>query len=106
MKLSVADGNPNPIDASVVGGIGGKALFVGRPQDSFGLGYFYYAFSNELRNALEPTTDLDDEQGVEMFYSYEVTPWFYITADIQYIDPASGSDDNVLIAGLRTNIRF
>ncbi|RLA48418.1 MAG: hypothetical protein DRR42_16780 [Gammaproteobacteria bacterium] len=106
LKLSVADGNPNPIDASVVGGIGGKALFVGRPQDSFGLGYFYYAFSNELRNALEPTTDLDDEQGVEMFYSYEVTPWFHITADIQYIDPASVSDDNVLIAGLRTNIRF
>jgi len=106
IKATMGNGNPNPIDAYFSGGIGGKALFESRPQDAFGLGYFYYAFSNELRNALEPTTDFDDEQGVEMFYSYEVTPWFHISGDIQYIDPSSGSYNNALIVGLRTNIQF
>jgi len=106
LKASVADGNPNPIDASVIGGIGGKASFLGRLQDSFGLGYFYYAISNELRNSLEPAFNLDDEQGLEAFYSYAATPWFHITGDIQYIEPASGDRDNTLIIGLRTNIRF
>lgn len=106
IKATKGNGNPNPIDAYFSGGIGGKALFEGRPQDSFGLGYFYYALSNELRNALDPATDLDDEQGLEMFYSYAVTPWFHISGDIQYINPASGSSKNALVVGLRTNIRF
>ncbi len=106
MKTAVADGNPNPIDASFVGGIGGKALFVDRPQDSFGLGYYYYAFSDDLQSALDPIIDFHDEQGLEAFYSYAVTPWLHLTGDIQYIDPASGGHDNALVTGLRLNIRF
>ena len=105
-KINLADGNPNPIKASFIGGIGGKALFLGRPQDSFGLGYYYYDFSDDLQNALDQAIDLDDEHGLELFYSYAVTPWLHVTGDIQYIDPASGSNNNAFIAGLRTNIRF
>ena len=59
---------------------------------------------NELRNALEPATDLNNEQGLEMFYLYAVMSWFHISGDIQYIDPASGSYNNSLAVGLRTNI--
>ena len=106
LKAAIADGNPNPIQGSVIGGLGGKALFLGRPQDSFGLGYFYYAFSKDLRNAVAPVVDFDDEQGLEAFYSYAVTPWLHVTGDIQYIDPASSSHDRTVIASLRTSIRF
>jgi len=106
LKMNLADGNPNPIKGSLMGGIGGKALFMGRPQDSFGLGYFYYDFSNKLQKALDPVIDLDDEQGLELFYSHAVTPWLHITGDIQYINPASGSNNNAFVTGLRTNIRF
>jgi porin len=90
----------------VIGGIGGNALFVGRPQDSFSLGYFYYAFSNDLRDALDSTIYFDGEQGLEAFYNYAITPWFKITGDIRYINPSSGNYDNALVLGLRFNTLF
>ena len=106
MKASLADGNPNPIKASVISGISGNALFSNRKQDSFGLGYFYYAFSDELTKNTATSSGFDDEHGIEMFYSYTVADWFHVTTDIQFIDPARVSYDKTLILGLRTNIRF
>lgn len=105
-KVNLADGNPNPIKASFIGGIGGKALFLGRPQDSFGLGYYYYDFSDDLQDTLKPFIGLDDEKGIEVFYSYAVTPWLHITGDVQYINPVYSNNDHAFITGLRTNIRF
>jgi len=106
LKTGIADGNPNPIRGFVIGGLGGKGLFPGRSQDSFGLGYFYYAFSNNLQSALSSIIHFDDEQGLEIFYSYAMTPWFHLTGDLQYINPASGNNGNGLVLGLRSNIRF
>ena len=40
LKAAIADGNPNYVQSSVIAGIGGRALFFGRPQDSFGVGAF------------------------------------------------------------------
>jgi porin len=70
------------------------------------VGYFFYNFSNALQDSLDPFVNFDDEHGIEAFYSVAVTPWFYITGDLQYIDPASGDDQNAFIAALRANIRF
>ncbi len=106
LKLSLADGNPNAIEGSLIGGIGGKGIFNSRPQDTFGVGYFYYAFSNQLRDALEPAKDFDDEQGIEVFYNYQINQQFYLTADLQLVDPAEGIAENAVIGGLRLNIRF
>jgi porin len=90
----------------VIAGIGGRALFFGRPQDSFGLGAFYYNLSDVLHNSLAPSVGFHDESGVETFYSYTVTPWLHVAGDIQYINPATGGNDNILISALRTQIRF
>lgn len=106
IKAAIADGNPNAIKASVVGGIGGRALFFERPQDSFGLGYYFYDYSDHLRDSQDPSADFNNEQGLEVFYNYEVTPWLHITGDVQYINPAASSYDNAVIAALRGNIRF
>jgi hypothetical protein len=35
-----------------------------------------------------------------------VTPWFSIGSDLQVIDPAFGSNQVAVIAGLRANFRF
>jgi porin len=105
-KAAIADGNPNYVKASVMGGIGGKALFLARPQDSFGLGAFYYNLSDELEETLDPSIDFGDEAAVEAFYSWSVTPWLHVGCDIQYIHPASGGRGHSLIAALRANIRF
>jgi len=106
LKTAITGGNPNPIDYSVMGGIGGRPLFFNRPQDSFGVGLFFYAFSDDLQDAVEPLINFRDEKGVEIYYSYAITPWLYLTPDLQYIDPASGGKSNAFVAALRARIRF
>lgn len=89
----------------MVAGIGGKALFFGRPQDSFGLGTFYYNLSDELQNSLI-NTEFRDEAGVEVYYNYALKPWLFFGPDIQYFKPATGNFKNALIVGLRMQIRI
>lgn len=105
-KAAVADGNPNPIKRSFIGGFAGHRLVPGRPDDIFGIGYFYYDFSDDLKSAVQPLLDFDQEQGIELFYTLAITPWFRVTADLQWIEPANGNNDDAWIGGLRTNIRF
>lgn len=105
LKAAIADGNPNYVRSSVIAGIGGRALFFGRPQDSFGLGVYRYNLSDELEDSLT-NTRFRDEGAIEAFYSYAVTPWLSVGADIQYIRPAAGSFDNALVPALRTQVRF
>ncbi|NJK47171.1 carbohydrate porin [Candidatus Gracilibacteria bacterium] len=106
LKAALADGNPNPIENYLVLGLGGKGLIGGREQDSFGLGFYYYNFSDDLKNAVNPLVDFGDEYGIEMYYSYAITPWFHLTADLQFIDPANQDSDDALVLGLRSRIRF
>jgi len=106
VKAALADGNPNPIQASVVAGLAGHGIIPGRPRDSFGLGWFYYDFSDDLQDALAPALTFQDEQGLEFFYSCALTPWLALGADLQWIDPARGDQDTAVYAGLRTTITF
>jgi len=80
-----------------MGGVGGRGPFASRPNDTFGLGYFYVDFSDELQSSLDPFLTFQDEQGVEAFYNYMVTDWLQIAADLQYVDPALGETDNAVL---------
>ena len=106
LKAAIADGNPNYVERSLIVGIGGKALFFGRPQDSFGVGAYYYDLSDTLQDLLNPVTNFQDESAIEAFYSWAVKPWLQIGADIQYINPASGDYENALVPSLRLQFRF
>jgi porin len=106
LKTAIADGNPNVIQGSVGTGLAGHGIVPGRPLDVFGLGYFYYDFSDDLQDATSPLVEFDDEQGVELFYNFAVTPWFRISADLQWINPATGANDDALVGALRTQIVF
>ncbi len=103
-KAALADGNPNLIRASFVGGIAGHGMIGARPADSFGVGVFHYNFSDELQDVVAEVSDFDDEQGIEVFYSMALAPWLRITADLQWIDPATAANDAALLAGLRVRI--
>lgn len=106
MKAALADGNPNYVKSSLIAGIGGRALFFGRPQDTFGVGAFYYNLSDVLEDTFVPAIKFRDEAGIEIYYNYAVTPWLSIGPDIQYIKPARGAFDNALVVGLRMQLRF
>lgn len=106
LKTAIADGNPNPIQGSVIAGLAGHGIIPGRPLDVFGVGYFYYDFSDDLQDATSPLVSFDDEQGLELFYNLAVTPWFRLSADVQWINPATGANDDAVIGALRTQIAF
>jgi len=106
LRTAIADGNPNYVKASLVTGIGGIPLFFNRSEDSFGVGYFYYNLSNVLEDSLGPLEAITNESGLEIYYNFSVTPWLFIGADIQYIDPFKEEYHNALVGSLRTQIRI
>ena len=105
-KAGIADGNPNYVKSSLITGFGGRALFLGRPQDSFGLSAYYYNLSDVLEDSINPAAILGDEAAIEFFYNYSITPWLYLGLDIQYVKPARERFDNALVMGLRMQVRF
>jgi porin len=105
-KAAVADGNPNPFKRSLVAGMAGHAIVPGRPLDDFGVGYFFYDFSDELQDAVAPVGSFKDEQGVEAFYVFSLTPWLRLSANLQWVNPANGANPSVWVGGLRARVAF
>ena len=119
-RFGIAEESSNPIHMSVAAGISGNAMLKTRPKDTFGLGYYYLKLSD---SAILGFLDIDDEQGVELWYNAEITPWLHITADIQVVDTALGTpgrgtippgfislslpeSETAWIFGLRSKIQF
>jgi porin len=119
-QAAESDGNPNSLKWSVLGGVGGSSPLPGRPNDNFGIGAFYYGYSNQLKQKLDPLIRLGDEYGAEMFYNMAITKWFHLEADLQVIAPAVKGELNappvvtpavvnnstVVLLGLRAQLKF
>jgi porin len=103
-QFGISDGNPNRLYALAMAGIGGMGLIPGRSRDNWGVGYYYAAPSRDLKDSLK-NVDIRDEQGIEAFYNFSVTPWLTVGADIQVIRP-SLADDTAIFCGMRTVINF
>ena len=106
-RASVSDDAVNPLEWFVSVGIGGNSPIHGRHQDTFGIGWYYAATSDQIGPLIETVFGpVGDGQGVELFYNIEVTPWFHLTPDLQVIEPAREQVDTALIVGLRGKIDF
>ena len=102
-SFGLTPGNWFPIAQSYTLGLGGKGLIHERPGDRYGAGYYCLNLSNNIPALF----DLNTEQGVEVFYNVEVTPWCHITPDLQIIaHPGGGDQDVALVYGLRMQISF
>ncbi|HUL74579.1 MAG TPA: carbohydrate porin [Vicinamibacterales bacterium] len=96
--IGVSDGNPSLIQPYFIFGFGGHTLLKGRPNDTFGIGYFFTGVSNDFRTSVEPVR-LRDEQGGEFYYNFAAARWSLITADLQFVDPfAVGSRTRTFFA--------
>ena len=63
--------------------------------------------SDDLKDGLDELgLGLEDEHGVEAFYNLALAPWLRVTADVQWIDPATPGSENAVIGALRTQIKF
>lgn len=105
-ESAIADGNPNPFQGSLTLGMVGSGLVPGRPQDSFGLGAFWFNFSNDLQAAVEEVTEFDDEAGMEAWYSLGVAQGLHVSGHVQLVDPANGDNPLAVTAGVRANLVF
>ena len=105
-QFGISDGNPTRLYWSALVGIGGTGLIIpGRSRDNWGIGYYYDTPSPDLKKSLSPLQTIRDEQGVEIFYNFAVTPGITVGVDLQVINPSLG-EDTVIIPGLRWVTRF
>lgn len=109
-RVGIGDGNPDFLHQFYSFGVGGKGVFASRPDDRFGVGYYYLKNkspeldinlvipgipavpsnppvpgSPSLVIPLAEFQPLRDEWGFEAFYSFALTPWAHLTADIQVV---------------------
>ncbi len=105
-RAAISDGNPNFIRALVIGGLAAHGMVASRPHDSFGLGCYFYNFSNDLQDALAPVIGVDDERGLELFYRLAIARWFRIGANVQVVDPAVRGNRSAVVGSVRANLVF
>lgn len=113
-NIGLADNGPSPIRWSANVGLGGSSPLTSRPLDTFGIGYSYVAYSGPIQELAPATLPIRNDQAVELFYNYAVTPWFRLTPDLQVLIPARERTlppgfqaiDTALVLGLRAKIDF
>lgn len=104
-NLGVADGSPSPIRWFSNVGLSGASPLANRKLDTFGIGYSYLGVSDRLKSA-STFIPLQNEQAVELFYNYAVTPWFRVTPDLQILDPFQKGPNTALLVGMRAKVDF
>jgi porin len=100
-RAGVADDQTNPIEAFLSFGVGGTSPIRCREKDGWGVGWYLARGSDQLGPAVDALLQLDDGQGVELFYNIAVTPFFNLTADLQIIEPGAGIFDTAIVPGIR-----
>ena len=101
-------GDPSFIDISGYAGISGNPK--ARPFDRFGIGWFRYSLTDDLVDALARFVPIEDEEGVEAFYTLQLPPSIpgrpRLTANVQYVDGGIVPRASGVVAGLRLFSRF
>jgi porin len=98
-RFGASDGDANPVHYFYSLGIGGKGVFKNRPNDAFGVGFYYMDISNpKLTGIFKDREFLQDEYGVEAYYNIAITPWMKLTPDIQIIRAAQ--EDSVSLTSI------
>jgi len=113
-NIGLADDGPSPIRWGANVGLGGSSPLVTRPVDTFGIAYAYTSYSAALNQLPTNVLPIGNDQAVELFYNYAVTPWFRVTPDLQVLIPARERTigtppqpiDTALVLGMRAKLDF
>ncbi|MFZ9395832.1 MAG: carbohydrate porin [Erythrobacter sp.] len=103
-QIYLSNGDPTFLDRSAMLGVSGNPRF--RPQDRFGAAWFRYSLINRLVDVLSTRLALEDEEGVELFYTLGLSSQLQATANVQVIDSAVAVRDTGVLAGLRLTASF
>jgi len=124
-RIMGAPSDRNLVDFYVDGGFSFKGPFEGRDDDQVGLAFAYGRISAnaarldaDLRRALPGRPVRDQETAIELTYMAQVTPWWQLQPDLQYIVHPGGhvppptdptqlrTISNATVVGLRMSITF
>jgi len=100
-RFQASSGDPTFLDYSGYIGISGNPRK--RPQDRFGLAYFHYSLTDELADDIAFRLPIEDEQGVEAFYTFGVAKGWEVTANVQVVDSAVAFRDTGVTLGMRVS---
>lgn len=103
-RFSFADDKTNPWETSISAGVGGRGLFPKRPDDLFGVGYFYNDLSTD--RFLPELGYQEDLQGVEAFYNVFLTRAIRLSANVQYLESIAPDIDDSVVVGGRLQVIF
>lgn len=103
-RFQASSGDPTFLDYSGYFGISGNPGF--RPQDRFGVAYFHYSLTDELVNDIAFRLPIEDEDGVEAFYTYEFAKGIGFTGSVQVVDSAVAFRDVGVTVGARLTAGF
>jgi len=88
-RLGYAPAESNIITRQANGVLFMRGLMDSRPNDSYGVGYYYNNVSNPLKRDVSllsaGTASVKDEQGTEVFYDFALTPAIRIIPTYQHI---------------------
>ena len=98
--------NSSLINFYIDGGLNYKGLIPTRDNDVLGVAVAYGHLSNNPKNA-EENSFPGYEIAIEATYQIELTSWFSLQPDVQYVLHPSGTDiANALVLGARATISF
>ncbi|WP_427963905.1 carbohydrate porin [Altererythrobacter sp.] len=103
-QVYISHGDPTFLDKSGFIGISGNPRF--RTQDRFGIAWYRYSLTDGLVNALANRLALEDEEGIEAFYTLGIDKHLRVTANLQVIDSAVSARDTGILAGMRVTASF
>jgi len=102
-QYGLADDEVSAVRQHIGAGLSLEGTFAGRDGDSCGVYLSVVDFTDA------PAAGFDaSETALEVFYDFEVTPWFHVKPDLQwYFDPSgSSAAEDSLVATLRCTIVF
>lgn len=92
------------------GGLVYQGLIPSRPNDKLALGGYYASYSSDLRNAQREAglAPQHAETDLELNYQVQVTPFFYVRPNIQYVIQPNGQTniENALVLGAEVGLTF
>ncbi len=104
-RLSFADKDTNPFETSVSAGIGGRGVIPNRPNDVFGVGYFYNdVFSDRFTSRV--LNFKGHSQGGEAFYNIAITPAAKFSFNFQYLTSSLKDVDDATVLSGRLHLTF
>jgi porin len=103
-RFQASTGDPTFLDYSGYFGVSGNPR--NRPQDRFGVAYFHYSLTDELADDIAFRLGIEDEQGMEAFYTFGIKKKFDLTASLQIVDSAIAFRETGVTGGLRLTTTF